>query len=730
MKKTIITLITLFALCLSASAKYEKVIPIETKNTSMVLLVAENGEVQFFSYGPKYSNPEQVLAYKSYRRASYSMDAQAYPARGGKLLVKPALAVEYASGEINTELRYVNHTSTTVKDGLQRTIVETADAKTGLQVNLVYDAYINEDVIMNHSEITNPTKKPVELQSYYSSSINIKAGKYLLTHFNGAWAREFQVEHELLTHGTKTISTTTGVRTTHNENPSFLLSLDTETFSERDGNVIAGALCWSGNYSLDFQMDETGRVSVLAGPNPDGGSYTLAKNSTLQTPDMAYTFSTRGAGQATRNLHDWARNWQLYDSSMMCPTLLNNWEGTYFKFNEEILKGIIDNVKAMGLEMFVLDDGWFGGTDYPRNSDNQGLGDWQIDPVKLPNGVQAVAEYAHSKGLKFGIWIEPEMVNPGSHLAQDHPDWIVGEKGRVNPLQRNQYILDLTNPKVQDFVFNVFDETMQLAPGIDYIKWDANRHVDNMGSAYLGKEQSNFWFDYTQGLYSVYRRLRAKYPNVLLQSCSSGGGRIDFGALHWCNEAWTSDNTEALTRVFIQYGTNMIYPSIILGSHVSAVPNHQTGNITPLKFRFDIASACRLGMEIQPNTMTDEEKAYATRAIESFKSFRDIVYYGDLYRLASPYDGEFYSILYVSKDKKRAVMFNYCIRYQSRTRKAQFVLDGLDPGMNYKVKELNVDRSCWWGNGKTFSGDFLCSFGINPDMGKIYDSNIFYFEAE
>ena len=351
---------------------------------------------------------------------------------------------------------------------------------------------------------------------------------------------------------------------------------------------------------------------------------------------MIYTFSAEGAGKASRNLHTWARRHYLYDSSMMCPTLLNNWEGTYFDFNEESLKEIIDNVASMGLEMFVLDDGWFGGKDYPRNGSNQGLGDWQIVEEKLPNGVSAIADYAHSKGLKFGIWIEPEMVSPKSHLAQDHPEWIVGEKGREITTIRNQWLLDVTKPEVQDFVFGVFDSTMQLAEGIDYIKWDCNRHVENYGSQHLGKAQSHFWWDYVQGLYSVYRRIREKYPDVIVQSCASGGGRMDYGALHYCNEAWTSDNTEALSRVFIQYGTNLIYPSIACGSHVSAVPNHQTNSVTPLKFRFDIACSERLGMELQPAHMTEEEKAFAREAIASFKEYRDLVFYGDLYRLSSP----------------------------------------------------------------------------------------------
>ena len=413
----------------------------------------------------------------------------------------------------------------------------------------------------------------------------------------------------------------------------------------------------------------------------------------------------------------------------MAPTLLNSWEGAYFDFTTPVLTGMIDDAAAMGLEMFVLDDGWFG-TDYPRNSSRQGLGDWQLNTKKIPEGIEYLADYAHKKGLKFGIWIEPEMVNPKSNLAKKHPEWIVKSPGREATTTRNQWLLDLCNPEVQDFVFNVFDETMQLAVNkIDYIKWDCNRHVESFGSSFL-RDQSKFYVDYIQGLYSVLKRLRAKYPDVIVQSCSSGGGRVDYGALNYFDEVWTSDNTEGLSRVFIQYGTNMIYPACTTGSHVSDVPNHQTNNVTPLKFRFDIASAGRLGMELQPKKMSDDDRAYAQRAIASYKRFRDLVEQGDLYRLVSPYDGDHYALMYVSKDKTRAVVFAYCIKYQGRARKPLIRLYGLDKDKNYSITELNTDTPSFWGDGQTFSGQWLVNQGINPQLVKIYDSGIWYLEAK
>ena len=320
------------------------------------------------------------------------------------------------------------------------------------------------------------------------------------------------------------------------------------------------------------------------------------------------------------------------------------------------------------------------------------------------------------------------MVNPKSELASTHPDWIVKADGREVTTIRSQWLLDLTNPQVQDFVFGVFDSTMQLGD-IDYIKWDANRHVESFGSEYL-EDQSSFFVDYVQGFYSVMKRIREKYPDVLIQACASGGGRVEYGALKYFNEFWTSDNTEALSRNFIQYGTSLIYPAFAIGSHVSAVPNHQSGNTTPLKFRFDVACSGRLGMELQPKDMTEQEKEFSKSAIGSYKKYRDLILTGDLYRIKSPYDSDFYSLMYVSKDKKRAVAFAYCLKYQGRTLTPQLRLHGLDPQKNYRVTELNVDKSSFWGSGRTFSGDFLVNFGINPKLVKIYDSAVFYIEEE
>ena len=733
MMKRLLTILSaaLTAGAVSAAAP-QQLIDIRTDDVSIVLAARPDGEVHFRHFGSRIDDPSPLADYKSSRRADHGTDDLACPVMGGRNFREPALRITHADGDMNTDLRYVSHSSRQLADpNVTETVVKMTDCCQALDVELVFTAYARENVITTHTVIRNREEGPVTLHSFYSSAVTLKSDKYLLTHLYGAWAREAQVDHTLLTHGSKSIESMREVRTTHTENPAFMLTLGSGSFSENCGEVIAGALAWSGNFRLNFEVDEYDVLTVLAGANPNGSEYRLRPGESFTTPEMIYTHSLRGAGGASRNLHDWGRNYGVYHTERVVPTLLNSWEGAYFDFDVKVLKQMIDDAASMGLEMFVLDDGWFGNK-YPRNAANAGLGDWQVNRKKLPAGIDDIASYAHRKGLKFGIWIEPEMVNPKSELAERHPDWIVRPPKREAPETRRQWLLDLSNPAVQDFVFETFDNTMKLSDKIDYIKWDANRNANNVGSAYLpADEQSHFWIDYAQGFYKVMERIRAKYPDVLIQACASGGGRVEYGALKYFDEFWTSDNTEALSRARIQYGTSLFYPAVAMGSHVSAVPNHQTGNVTPIKFRFDMACAGRLGMELQPKQMTDAEKEFARRAIASYKEYRDIVMQGDLYRIGTPYDESgCYGVLYVAKDKRQAVLFAYSLRYQGRSLIPKFRLDGLDPKAGYAVRELNVDKPRFWFDGKTLSGELLMNAGINLHLSKIYDSAVFILKAQ
>ena len=731
MMKRVILLAAALAAAILAPAQNRpgQVVDIATEHSSLVLLVLPDGQLETVRYGSPLSHPEQFLQRGS-NTADYNGSRGAtYPATGGRFIGEPALHVKYADGTHNTELCYTGH-DVTKKDGCTTTTITLKDEVTALEVKLVYDAYEKEDVIVSHAEILNGGQQPVQLLNFASSSLYLDADEYLLTHFYGAWATDMQMESEVLGHDLKVIESRRGTQATQGNNPSFLLSLNTKEMNENHGEVIAGALAWSGNFRLSFEKDDAHRLNILAGISPHASAYPLKGGDCFVTPEMIYTYSDCGAGGASRNLHRWARKYGVYGGGQVNPTLLNSWEGAYFNFTAETLLRMMDDAAGMGLEMFVLDDGWFG-NNYPRNNDDAGLGDWEVNVKKLPEGLDHLARYAHGKGLKFGIWIEPEMVNPRSDLAHAHPEWVVQSPGREIYQGRNQWVLDLSNPAVQDFVFGVFDRTMQQSSNIDYVKWDCNRVIQSFGSPYLGAEQDRFYVEYTQGLYNVMRRIREKYPHVIVQCCSSGGGRVDYGALKYFNEVWTSDNTDALSRVYMQYAQSLIYPSCIMGSHVSTVPNHQTGNVTPLKFRFDVACAGRLGLELQPKYFTAGESALVDRCIASYKQYRDLVFTGDLYRLASPYDGSYYGLMYVSPDKRRAVVYTYCIHFEPRTVGGKvFRLQGLDPQRSYKVVEQNVDRSCWWGNGQAFRGDFLMGGGFDPVLYGLYSSAVFVLEAE
>ena len=701
-----------------------RVIAVETAKSSLVLQVDKKGNLRICHYGAKVKDPGQFARFTPGYLCDSDPGPLAYPAAGGMFTGRPAIGVSYADGTCNTELYYTSHD---VSGG--KTVVHLKDYVTEMAVDLVYEAFKDEDVIVAHAEIRNGGASPVTLTDFASAYLLLSARKYLLTHFHGWWAGEMQVDREVLGHDTKVLESRRGVTTTESGNPSFLVSLDTAEWSETTGEVVAGALAWSGNWRIAFEQTESGLLGISAGIHPAASAYPLKAGDTFLTPEMIYTWSGEGAGQASRNLHRYARRHQLHDASVH-PTLLNSWEGAYFNFRTPVLTGMIDDAASMGLEMFVLDDGWFS-VDYPRNDDTSGLGDWEPNPTKIPEGIDYVATYAHNKGLKFGIWIEPEMANPQSNLAKNHPDWMVQSPGRENYTRRNQWILDLSNPAVQDFVFGVFDNTMKLSSNIDYIKWDCNRLIMSFGSPYLDKEQNRFYIEYIQGFYKIMKRIREKYPDVLVQCCSSGGARVDYGALKWFDEVWTSDNSDAVSRAYIQYGTSLIYPACIMGDHVSASPNHQTGNLTPLKFRFDMACAGRLGLELQPKTFSEEDRALADRCIKSYKSWRDVVFGGDLYRLASPYDGTHYALMFVSEDKSRAVVFVYCLKYSTELNASPvFKLDGLDPARRYKVTEQNVDKSCWWGNGQAFAGDFLASGGFNPRINHPLSSAVFLLEAK
>lgn len=713
----------------TVSGQNSTVIPIQTDGTSLVYAVDQNNRLVFKYYGKKIKKTDSFFNQQSYRKLDTNRDLsyEAYPSFGLGNINEPAFAAIHSNGSLITELSYQSYNIDSSEVGIQHISIELKDKVYNLNLTLHTKAYQKEDVISQWVEIQNNEPETVVLKRFYSSFLKVNAGSYYLTHFYGPWAEEMQKVEEKVENGIKIIESKKGVRTTQGENASFILSLDRPVY-ENEGECIGGALAWSGNYRLSFQVDEWKNLNILSGINPFLSQWSLQSGETFTTPEMIFTFSGAGQGKISRNFHRWGRKYGMTGGFENHDIVLNSWEGAYFDFDENTLTGMMDEAAKIGIEMFVLDDGWFGNT-YPRNDDDAGLGDWQTNTKKLPSGLNYLIDHAHSKGLKFGLWIEPEMVNPSSELAEKHPDWIVQSPRREKITWRHQLLLDLSNPQVQDFIYNMVDSLLTTHPGIEYIKWDANRHVEQVGSTYLSEyEQTHFWVSYTKGLYSVYERIRAKYPTFVIQDCASGGGRLDYGALKFHNEFWTSDNTDPLSRIFIQYGTNLIYPPVATAAHVSTSPNHQTGRVTPLKFRFDVAMTGRLGMELQPKDMNMDEQAFAVEAINNYKKYiRPLITEGDLYRLWSPYDeGGWASQMYVDLNQTKAVLFAFSIAPHSRGLYPTIKLNGLDPLKKYAITEINKNgENQFWGNDKTFSGEYLMHVGIELQLSDQYDSGVF-----
>jgi len=682
------------------------IISLGTKNTSLVFRVGNRDGRLYQSYfGPKLMNTDNL---NRTRDAGHP----AYATFGTDNLFEPAIRATHNDGNPSLELKYVNQSiETGIGEGnVSLTRIFLKDPEYPFEVTLNFKVYKNEDVIEQWAEIKHAEKKPVTIFNYASSMLHFDAEKYWLTQFHGDWAEEMKMKESELTAGIKILDTKLGTRAHMYQTPVFMLSLN-ERSDESNGQVIAGTLGWSGNFRFLFEVDEKGSLRVISGINPFASEYSLEPGKVFRTPPMIFTFSAAGKGQASRNLHHWATEYGVQDGTGSRLTLLNNWEATGFNFDEKKLTGILDDTKKMGLDVFLLDDGWFANK-YPRNNDRAGLGDWQENKAKLPNGLGYLVKEADARGVKFGIWIEPEMVNPKSELYETHPDWILKLPNRPENYFRNQLVLDLTNPKVQEFVYNVVDGMLTVNPGIAFIKWDCNRMMTNAYSVWLKDKQSHLYVDYVNSLYGVLERLRQKYPHLPVMLCSGGGGRVDYGALKYFTEFWASDNTDGLERIYIQWGYSYFFPAISVCNHVTSWGKQS------LKFRTDVAMMGKLGFDIEVDKMTENELKFSQNAIVNYNSIKDVIYKGDLYRLISPYEENRAVLLYVNGAKNRAVFFAYTLnsRYGETLNKVR--LQGLDRDKTYKVQEINVSNEGRRGpviseSGRSYTGDYLMKIGLN-----------------
>ncbi len=686
-----------------------EIIDISTPNTTMLLDATLGQPLRFVYYGD-YIPVSQI------DRISEITDRhEAYPVYGMSAMRETAMSVTHPDGNMTLDMAVTGTEYKDCPDGSRITTVTMTDRVYPFDIKINYLVYPDNDVMEIWSEAVNRGKKPVQLREFSSAYLPVRRGDVYLTSFTGSWGNEAFMVEEPLKPGVKIIKNKDGVRNSHTAHGEVMLSLDGEP-RENEGRTIGAALCYSGNYEIMVDTDNSDWHHFYAGINEDNSAYMLDKGETFVTPALALTYSAEGKSGVSRNIHRWGRDHRIAHGKELRKILLNSWEGVYFDINEEGMDQMMADIASMGGELFVMDDGWFGNK-YPRKNDHTSLGDWTVDTGKLPHGIDGLLDSADKHGIKFGIWIEPEMANTVSELYEQHPEYIIKPSNR-QPVQGRggtQVVLDLSNPKVQDVVFNIVDTLLTKYPRIDYIKWDANASIMNHGSQYLtADKQSHLMIEYHRGLAKTLDRIRAKYPDVTIQACASGGGRANYGILPWFDEFWVSDNTDALQRVYMQWGTSHFFPAVTMASHISAAPNHQTHRVIPMKYRIDVAMSGRLGMEIQPKNMTEEEIAMCRNAIAEYKTIRPVVQQGDIYRLLSPYDEKgVASMMYVSPDKGKAVFYWWKLETFVNQHLPRIRMAGLDPDRMYTIHELNrIDKRPLSFEGKSFSGRYLMSNGL------------------
>ncbi len=697
-------------LLFSVNVVYAQIIPIESKSNAIVLHVNSDGYLSMVYFGKKLADKNEYQQIPSTQNLDESnLYSSAYTTAGTHNVLEPAIALTHADGNKSLDLKYVDQSLVKLSDNVSQTNIRLKDPVYAVEVVLHYKVYAAEDVIEQWSEISNLEKKEISLNKYASVNLYLQAKSFWLKQYHGEWAKEMRPEEEKLTHGIKTLDSKLGARADLLQPPSFIISID-KPAGEDEGDVLIGNLEWSGNFRVDLEVDPTDNLRLIAGINNYASDYKLAAGAVFETPKFVYTLSHQGKGEASRNLHNWARKYQLVDGEGPRLTLLNNWESTFFSFDEQKLSEILKDTKKLGVDLFLLDDGWFANK-YPRNDDHAGLGDWQVNKTKLPDGVGFLVKEAEKNSVKFGIWVEPEMVNPKSELYENHPDWVVKQPRRGDFMMRNQLVLDLSNPKVQDFVFGVIDDLFTKNPNLAYIKWDCNSVIYNAYSAYE-KDQSNFYVDYVKGLYKVMDRMRQKYPKVPMMLCSGGGGRVDYGALRYFTEYWPSDNTEPQERVYIQWEYSYLYPALTSSNHVT------NWGKEPLKYRVDVAMMGKLGFDIVVGKLSANDLQFCQQAVKTYKEFSEAIWHGNQYRLQSPWDNDVAAINYVDSLKSRAIVFNYLVSHRfDAGSHAPVKLGGLDPARHYEVKEVNLYPGVISAvKGGIYSGEYLMTVGINPEV--------------
>ncbi len=721
---------------------------------SYIFRVSEDGKLLQLYYGAAV--PERDYSYlvelqhrpmTTYRKEGdlrYSLEhmRQEFPEYGTTDFRHPAICLRQGNGSRITDFVYVSHQMVDGKPALEglpatyteaqteaKTLILTLrDAVTKVEVQLFYTIFADWPVIARSSKVINQGRETCYLESLASLSLDLPDADYDWLQLSGAWARERHIKERPLQQGIQSIESTRGISSPHH-NPFVALKRSETT--EFSGPVLGAALVYSGNFLIQAEVDTYDVTRLQLGINPFGFEWKLAAGQSFASPEALLVYSEQGINGMSQVFHQLFRRRLArgYWRERARPILINNWEATYFDFSENQLLELAEKAQEVGVELFVLDDGWFG----QRTNDRAGLGDWFVNPERLPQGLGSLAKRIHGLGMQFGLWFEPEMVNKDSQLYRSHPDWLLAVPDRQPHHGRNQFVLDYSRPEVVDEIFERLSAVIKEAQ-LDYIKWDMNRPLtDVFSSAWPADQQGEIFHRYVLGVYDLYERLTSRYPHLLFESCSSGGGRFDPGMLYYAPQAWTSDDSDAIERLKIQYGTSLLYPLSSMGAHVSIVPNHQTNRLTPLKTRSNVAFFGSFGYELDLNQLSPEELAEVREQIAFYKRHRELIHNGIFYRLQSPFKGDGQTAwMVVSQDQNTALLGTFKVLNQVNRSHQRLQLKGLALDKVYRLE------------GRAYTGAELMRVGLvttDASSGQLledseqnpsydFDSKLWLFEAE
>ena len=717
-----------------------RIFELDTRNTSYRIGIAdEEGFVGHIYYGQKIrpQKCDQFLRMceapfvpsKNNRERCSFMDTfpTEYSGNGIGDYRESCIAVKTANGSRTVDLKFVDYDIVNGKPGIsglpasfageeevQTLVVHMMDGGCGIDVDLIYSVFEDEDVITRSVSVKNAGDRDIRLTKVYSACIDMDDEDFEMLTLHGSWARERQIERRPIAYGKQSVSSLRG-ESSHQDHP--FMAWMTKGTDQTTGDVYGMHFVYSGNFIAQIEKSQFDSIRAVMGIHSEGFEWWLTPGEMFTAPEVVLTYSHDGLGQMTRNLHDFYRCHMIRSKYLhqKRPVLINNWEATYFDFDTDKLLAIAKSAAEHGIEMLVMDDGWFG----HRNDDATSLGDWFVNENKIKGGLKHLVDEVNKLGLKFGIWMEPEMISPDSELYRKHPDWAFAVPERTATLSRNQYVLDLSRKEVRDYVYECVHNVISSA-NIEYVKWDMNRQLTDIGSVeFAGDRQGELAHRYVLGVYELQERLVNNFPDLLLENCSGGGARFDPGMLYYSPQIWCSDDTDAIERLSIQEGTELIYPLSTMGAHVSDCPNHTVGRSTPFMTRAHVALAGTFGYELDITKISEEERAMIPEQVSMYHKYNDLVREGDYYRVASYRENGLYDCwMVVAKDKSEALVTYVQVLGRPNVHSRKIKLLGLDVTAGYRLD----------GTEKVYGGDLLMNAGMLIEtMRGDYMSRLYHF---